>query len=158
MSLSFAEVLRCCDRLFLSRLSPFRHSATPVKSSRPPTTNAERTKEELPPLKFNPLLGKVARAHSENMARQMKMEHKLDDKTPFDRLDAAGYDFMRAAENIAFGDEDAKLDVIMKMWMESKGHRANIMNKDLTEIGIGIARGKDGFLYYTQVFGRPFKK
>jgi uncharacterized protein YkwD len=121
-------------------------------------TNAERTKEELPPLKFNPLLGKVARAHSENMARHMKMEHKLDDKTPFDRLDAAGYDFMRAAENIAFGDEDAKLDMIMKMWMDSKGHRANIMNKDLTEIGIGIARGKDGFLYYTQVFGRPFKK
>src|SRR5438874_2719232 len=49
-------------------------------------TNAERKKEELPPLKFNPTLMKVARDHSKNMAKQSKMDHVLDGKNPRDRI------------------------------------------------------------------------
>lgn len=118
-------------------------------------TNQERKKKDIPLLKLSPVLSKVARAHSENMARQLKMEHKLDDKTPFDRLKEASYDFLAAAENIAMGDEQVALSVIMQAWMDSKDHRANILNAEYTEIGIGIARDKTGRLYYTQVFGRP---
>ena len=118
-------------------------------------TNQERKKKDIAPLKLSLALSKVARIHSENMARQMKMEHKLDDKTPFDRLKDAGYEFLAAAENIAMGDEQVALSVILQAWMDSKDHRANILNAEYTEIGIGIARDKNGRLYYTQVFGRP---
>ena len=45
----------------------------------------------------------------------------------------------------------------MKAWMESKGHRDNILNDVCTEIGLGIAKDKDGQVYYTQLFGKPRK-
>ena len=121
-------------------------------------TNDERKNKDVAALVLNPALSKVARAHSENMAKQMKFEHKLDDKSPFDRLRDAGYKYAFAGENIAFGDENPSLAMIMKSWMDSKDHRANILQKEYTEIGIGIARDKTGHTYYTQVFGRPFKK
>jgi len=121
-------------------------------------TNEERKKKDLPPLKLNPLLSKIGRAHSENMAKQMKFEHNLDDKTPFDRIRAAGYKYAVAGENIAFGEEDASLQLIMKTWMESNAHRDNILQTQYTEIGIGIARDKMGQAYYTQVFGKPLAK
>jgi uncharacterized protein YkwD len=115
--------------------------------------NRERQQEKLPPLRPNPLLFKVARAHSANMATQEKQQHDLDDKTPFDRLRAAGYQYRTAAENIASGD--VPLPAVVEAWMNSKGHRANILGADYTETGIGLARGEDGKTYYTQVFGKP---
>jgi uncharacterized protein YkwD len=121
-------------------------------------TNAERKKKDLPALKLNPLLCKVARAHSANMARQGKVEHELDGKTPFDRIKAAGYEYMDAGENVAKGEEGAMPVKVMMRWMDSKGHRENILDRDFAEIGIGIAIAKDGQLYYTQVFGTPLKE
>src|SRR6185369_16837206 len=44
---------------------------------------------------------------------------------------------------------------VVKSWMDSPGHRENILNKKYTELGIGIAADKNGELYYTQVFARP---
>ncbi|HZZ81998.1 MAG TPA: CAP domain-containing protein [Gemmataceae bacterium] len=120
-------------------------------------TNRERKAKELPPLKLSVTLSKVARAHSENMARQGKMEHTLDKKTPFDRIKASGYRYFAAGENIAMGEEGAKLSAIMKAWMESKGHRENILDTRFMEIGIGIATSKDGTMYLTQVFAKPRK-
>ncbi len=118
-------------------------------------TNNERKKKDLQPLKLNPALSKIARAHSENMARQGKMEHVLDGKNPLDRIRAGNYKFVRFAENIAYGDKEFKLPAIMKGWMESKVHSDNILTPDFTEIGLGIARNKEGTLYYTQVFAIP---
>jgi uncharacterized protein YkwD len=121
-------------------------------------TNQERKKKELPPLALSPLLSKVARAHSENMARQGKMEHNLDGKTPLDRLRAADYQFDRGGENIAAGDPGISMPGVIKAWMESKGHRETILQPDYTEVGVGIARDKDGQVYYTQLFARPRDK
>jgi uncharacterized protein YkwD len=118
-------------------------------------TNLERKKKDLPPLKPNPLLFKIARAHSANMAKQGKMEHILDDKTPFQRILGAGYDYRYAAENIAEADRDYTGKDIMKDWMASEKHRKNIMYPKFTEIGVGIIPGKKNLLYYTQVFGTP---
>jgi uncharacterized protein YkwD len=115
--------------------------------------NAERKKKDLPPLKPNPLLLKVARAHSANMAKQGKMEHKLDGKTPFQRILAGGYDYKYAGENIAEADKDYKTKVILKDWMDSEKHRKNILYPKFTETGIGVIEGKKDLLYYTQVFG-----
>lgn len=118
-------------------------------------TNAERKQKDVPALKPNVLLFKVAQAHSENMARQGKMEHNLDGKTPLGRLQAAGYKYSRAHENIGAGDPDVPLEDLMKAWMDSKGHRENILSSACTEIGLGIAKGADGKVYYTQLFGKP---
>ena len=118
-------------------------------------TNAERVKAELPALKPSPLLFKVARAHSANMAKQAKMEHELDGMNPFQRMKGAGYRYSWAGENIAAGDANIALKTMMKAWMESKIHRENILGKNFSEIGLGIIIDDKKQLYYTQVFGKP---
>jgi uncharacterized protein YkwD len=120
-------------------------------------TNKERAKEKMPPLEPNPLLFKMAREHSANMAKKGEMNHVLDGKTPPDRAKAAGYDYLNIAENIAAA-ENTPLPDVMKGWMDSKIHRDNILSKEVTEIGLGIARTEKGEYFYTQVFGRPKKK
>jgi uncharacterized protein YkwD len=120
-------------------------------------TNQARTKDKLPPLKANETLFRVARAHSANMAKQQKMEHVLDDKNPSDRIKAGGYKYSYAGENVAAGN-GWSLDEVFQCWMDSEPHKKNIMTKEFTEIGIGIARdGQDKF-YYTQVFATPRKR
>jgi uncharacterized protein YkwD len=117
-------------------------------------TNQERKKKDLPLLKPNPTLFKVARAHSANMAKQNKMDHVLDGKKSADRVKKAGYKYRSTGENIAFGNYP--LDKLMEAWMGSKLHRANILNKNFTEIGLGIIPDKDGVPYFTQLFGKPY--
>ncbi|MCI0683132.1 MAG: CAP domain-containing protein [Gemmataceae bacterium] len=121
-------------------------------------TNAERDKEKLPPLKANPILTQLARAHSRNMAKQEKLDHELDGKSPFDRLKEAKYEFQRAAENVAQNSDQASTADIMKLWLDSEPHRANILGEGFTEIGIGIAKNDKGEVYVTQVFAMPVKK
>jgi len=121
-------------------------------------TNAEREKEDLPPLKANAILMKLARAHSENMAKQQKLDHDLDCKTPFDRLREAEYDYQRAGENIAQSGEQAAPSDILMLWLDSAPHRANIMSENYTEIGLGIAKNENGETYATQVFAKPLKR
>jgi uncharacterized protein YkwD len=113
-------------------------------------TNAERKKHDLPPLRLSPRLSKVARAHSANMAKQRKMSHILDEKNPADRVKAAGYPFGYIGENVGAGAR--QVDDMMKAWMNSKHHRENILNKNFTEIGIGVVRDGRRTPYYTQVF------
>ncbi len=134
---------------------PFEQTAEEIKIFE--LTNQERKAKDLPALVLNPALSKIARAHSENMARQGKMEHKLDDKEPKDRVKAAGYKFSKMAENIAMAEEGAQLPKIMKAWMDSEGHRINILSAEYIEIGVGSARDKAGTTYLTQVFARPRK-
>src|SRR5262249_53773509 len=116
-------------------------------------TNEARAKEKLPPLKANATLLRVARAHSANMAKQQKMEHDLDGKTPAQRIEDAGYDYKSMGENIAEGDKPVSIRMIFKGWMDSPGHREHILSPKFDEIGIGIASDK-GKRYYTQVFGK----
>jgi len=117
-------------------------------------TNQERARKKLPALKPNPVLFRVARAHSANMAKQRKMAHVLDGKKPPQRVEAAGYRLGWVGENIAVSG-DLEPDEVMKDWMGSKLHRENILNPRYTEIGIGLAKNSKGEWYYTQVFARP---
>jgi uncharacterized protein YkwD len=120
-------------------------------------TNQAREQEKLPPVKLNALLFEAARGHSANMARKGEMKHELDRKRVPDRVNATGYRWAEVGENIAETDGDPAA-VIFKGWMDSKGHRANILNPVFTEIGIGIVRNDKGETYYTQVFAKPKKK
>jgi uncharacterized protein YkwD len=119
-------------------------------------TNKERAKEKLPALKPNAILFAVARAHSANMAKQGKLDHLLDDKTPDQRVRAAKYNPLMVGENILYAGFEAT-DEAVPQWMKSKDHRATLLHKDMTEIGIGIARNAKGEYYYTQVFAKPRK-
>ncbi len=120
-------------------------------------TNKERANEKLPPLEVNPILFKMARDHSANMAKKGEMKHVLDGKNPADRAKDSGYVYAQLAENVA-SRENATLSEVMKSWMDSKIHKDNILNKDFTQIGLGIAKTEKGEYYYTQVFGLPKKK
>jgi uncharacterized protein YkwD len=120
--------------------------------------NKERAKAKLPPLSPHPLLFKTARAHSANMAKQRKLEHILDGKKPPHRVLAAGYDYGKLSENIAVSEGPGiPLSRIVKLWMESKIHRENLLDDKVTETGLGIAGNDKGETYYTQEFARPRK-
>jgi uncharacterized protein YkwD len=116
-------------------------------------TNAERKKAELPPLKANARLTEAARQHGANMAKQNKLEHVLDDKTPSDRAEAAGYKIALVGENIAWNQKTPK-DVVTG-WMNSKPHRENILDPEYTEVGVAVVRNAKGEPYWVQVFGKP---
>jgi hypothetical protein len=116
-------------------------------------TNAQREKDKLPALKANPQLALAAREHSEQMARMQVLGHTLDKKSPSDRVNETGYKYLSVGENVAANQPTP--EAVVESWMNSPGHRANILNKHYTEIGVGIARAKHGEPYYTQVFGRP---
>ena len=99
---------------------------------------------QLPPLKRNTLLDNAAETHSANMAARDFFAHcDLDTKqSPWDRMIEAGYNWNAAAENIAAG-YSAPADV-MTGWMNSSGHRSNILSTDLRELGIGyVYQGDD---------------
>jgi uncharacterized protein YkwD len=115
-------------------------------------TNKAREEEKLPPLKLNPLLTRIARAHSANMAKQGKLSHELDGKNPSQRMKDAGYAASWGGENVADNDGDTATSTF-QMWMESKAHKENILKDKYKEIGVGVARNAKGKVYYTQVFG-----
>ncbi len=117
-------------------------------------TNSQRRQHKLAPLKVNPVLCKVARAHAENMAKNQQLTHVLDGQNQFQRIKGAGYRYRYAGENVARGNVEP--EETLKGLMDSKGHRENILAERFTEIGIGLARDPRGKLtYYTQVFATP---
>jgi uncharacterized protein YkwD len=113
-------------------------------------TNAERAKAGCRPLRADPRLAAAARAHSADMAAHGYFDHdSLDGDSPWIRMLDAGYP-SPGAENIAKGYATAA--AVVGGWMDSPGHRANILNCGLRAIGVGMAAGPDGPLW-TQDFG-----
>lgn len=110
--------------------------------------NAERADAGCGPLKVDDRITAAAQAHAEDMAAKDYFSHDSQDGRTFDqRIRNAGYP-SPGAENIAVGARTA--DQVMQMWMDSDGHRANILNCDLNTIGVGLDR--NGF-YWVQDFG-----
>jgi uncharacterized protein YkwD len=120
--------------------------------------NKARAEKKLPPLRANPVLTKVARAHSANMAKQGKMSHELDGKNPAKRVLEAGYDYRSVGENVAWSERDGPVADVHAGWMKSKVHRDNILAAKFQEVGIGLAHSAKGEVYITQVFGTPRPK
>jgi len=118
--------------------------------------NAERTSRGLAPLTLNTMLISAAQHHATNMAYFSKMQHTIaeaDLPGLVDRLRHYGYTYRSAGENIAWNYSGATS--VMNAWMNSSGHRANILSTSFTEIGIGVRYNSRGEPYYCQVFGRP---
>ncbi|TDC84077.1 CAP domain-containing protein [Actinomadura sp. 7K507] len=113
-------------------------------------TNAERAKAGCPALRVDQRLVIAARKHSADMAANDYFSHTSQNgESPWKRMEDAGYP-SPGAENIAKGHQTAA--AVVKGWMDSPGHRANILNCDLRAIGVGRASGPGGPLW-TQNFG-----
>ncbi|GAA3506243.1 CAP domain-containing protein [Streptomyces prasinosporus] len=115
-------------------------------------TNRERTRAGLPPLSRDPLLAAAAQAHSADMvARDFYSHTAPDGSRPWDRAAAAGSARRTIGENIACGRRSPA--EVVRGWMNSPGHRANILEPDFTHIGVGFAGGGRAGTYWTQLFG-----
>jgi uncharacterized protein YkwD len=119
-------------------------------------TNVERAKVGCPALRPNAVLAKVARTHSQDMAENGYFAHNSQDgASPFVRMTRAGYRYGTAAENIAGGQQTPA--AVMADWMASAGHRQNILDCRLTELGVGLYRSASSQyrVYWTQDFATP---
>ncbi|MET9930937.1 MULTISPECIES: sigma-70 family RNA polymerase sigma factor [unclassified Streptomyces] len=113
--------------------------------------NAERAKEGCGAVTGNSLLARAAQGHSDDMAARDFFDHTNPDGAgPGERVTATGYGWSTYGENIAMGQQTA--EQVMEAWMNSPGHRANILNCSFRELGVGLHTG-DGGPYWTQVFG-----
>lgn len=115
-------------------------------------TNNERSKAGCGPLSTSTNLNVVAQQHASDMAANNYFSHNSQNgQTPFDRMRAAGAaasGYM--GENIAWGQTTP--EQVMTAWMNSSGHRANILNCNFKGIGVGYAVAPDGKTYWVQDF------
>ncbi|MEU8732463.1 CAP domain-containing protein [Streptomyces tendae] len=113
--------------------------------------NEERTAAGCSPVTANDKLTRAADDYSDVMANSGVMSHTgPDGSTMASRVEAAGYQWSTLGENIARGQADAAS--VMDSWMNSPGHRANILNCSFKELGVGVHFG-DGGPWWTQDFG-----
>lgn len=113
--------------------------------------NQERAKQGLPALTENWELSRVARYKSQDMIDKGYFAHQSPTYgSPFDMMEAFGLKFSAAAENIAYGQRTAA--EVVRAWMNSPGHRANILSRSYRFTGVGAAKKANGTLYWTQMF------
>lgn len=117
--------------------------------------NKERASRGLALLKLNSELSRVARIKSQDMIDKKYFSHTSPTYgSPFDMMQQFGFKFSAAGENIAYGQKSAA--EVMNSWMNSAGHRANILSEAYTTIGVGVAKTASGTLYWTQEFMNPY--
>ncbi|HZF91550.1 sigma-70 family RNA polymerase sigma factor [Streptomyces sp.] len=113
--------------------------------------NKERAAAGCAPLAEDPELNRAAQGHSEDMAARDFFDHtNPDGADPGQRTTAAGYAWSTYGENIARGQQTP--EAVMESWMNSPGHRANILNCSFEDIGVGVHDGSGG-PWWTQNFG-----
>ena len=113
--------------------------------------NQERAKYGLKPLKLNWELSRVARYKSQDMIDKRYFSHTSPTYgSPFDMMRNFGISYRTAGENIAAGQKTPQ--EVMNAWMNSEGHRKNILSSQYTEIGVGYAKGGQYGHYWTQMF------
>ncbi len=122
--------------------------------------NRERVANGVPPLKRTAALDKAARYHAADLALDNYFSHDTHDRnngalvrvcSAFERM-RVWYDYWAAAENVAAGYRTP--EAVMQGWLSSEGHRRNILNPDLREIGVGYFSGAGDYgAYWVQDFG-----
>lgn len=113
--------------------------------------NAERKKKGLKALTLSNELTNIATLKSSDMAKKNYFSHTSPTYgTPFEMLQQFGISYSSAGENIAAGQKTA--DDVMQSWLNSSGHRANILSSKYTELGVGYYKGGSYGVYWTQLF------
>ncbi|AXQ93474.1 CAP domain-containing protein [Cereibacter azotoformans] len=114
--------------------------------------SAERRQKGLPPLDFSARLQRAAQVQACSNARRSVLSHELPNGAGLtERLRSEGYRYRTAAENIARGPSSAQR--VVELWMNSSGHRKNILMQGVREAGVGIAPGTDGRAQWSLVLG-----
>lgn len=135
--------------------------ATPVGGGAAPSdaqavvdlVNVERAKAGCGPVTADPKLATAAQSHSDDMANRNYFDHASPEGYHADhRIEATGYRWSTWGENIARGQKDPA--AVMDAWMNSPGHRANILNCAFKQLGVGVRTGSGG-PWWTQVFAAP---
>ncbi len=120
-------------------------------------TNQSRANAGLSALTYNTTLEQAAQAKAEDMlARQYFAHNTPDGKTPWTFFDAVGYAYLSAGENLAVHFTD--VEPLQEAWMNSPGHKANILNSNFKEMGVGIVKGVfEGHdsIFVVEEFGNP---
>lgn len=120
-------------------------------------TNQSRAGFNLASLRYNNSLAQAAEAKAQALLACSCFQHTLPDgTTPWDFIKRAGYSYMSAGENLAVDFTEA--ENVEDAWMNSPGHKANILNKNFEEIGIGVSQGTfEGHtaIFVVQEFGTP---
>ncbi|QOX65875.1 serine protease [Anoxybacterium hadale] len=116
--------------------------------------NKERAAAGLSALKVNTKLASVAETKAEDLRDKNYFSHTSPTYgSPFDMMKQFGITYTAAGENIAKGQKTPS--AVMNGWMNSEGHRANILNSSYTEIGVGYVTDSNGNTYWVQMFIRP---
>jgi cysteine-rich secretory family protein len=126
-------------------------------------TNAFRKESRLGEVKPNAALTAAARAFAEYLAKTGKFAHEADGRQPAQRAQASGYRYCRIAENLAMNLDSRGFETralareAVEGWKNSPGHRANMLQRTVTEIGVAVARApdQDPKFISVQLFGRP---
>ncbi|MCA2009887.1 CAP domain-containing protein [Cereibacter sphaeroides] len=113
-------------------------------------TNAERATAGLPALRMEPRLGEAAQVQACRMADRERLTHRGSWFAGLGRrLRRVDYPYATAVENIGEGHRSAA--EIVRGWMESPEHRVNMLNRQITEAGFGVARAENGRLHWSMV-------
>jgi uncharacterized protein YkwD len=115
--------------------------------------NQERTRRDISAVSRHPKLDTVARNYARLMAARNEMGHFVGGTTPGQRITAGGYRWSRYGENVARGYRTAQ--EVMNGWMNSPGHRANILNPRFVDMGIGVATRNNRTKFFCQDFASP---
>jgi len=123
--------------------------------------NEARRRNGLPALEHADALAGVARAHSQDMAQRRYFGHETPEGSgPADRVDARGIEYRKVAENVAKNQGwDDPVAKAVQGWLDSRGHRHNIMDREVRQTGVGVAVDfEEGQYYFTQLFLQPPRK
>lgn len=118
--------------------------------------NEERDQRNLEPLEMDNHLSSLARKKSRDMADNNYFSHTSPTYgSPFDMMEQFDFTFRLAGENIAAGQRSP--EQVVEGWMNSEGHRENILKEDFTHIGVGYVEADDTMqrTYWTQMFMTP---
>lgn len=119
--------------------------------------NAERVARGIAPVGYHEQLAQAARAHAADQFHRdclTQLSHTgTDGSSPGDRVARTGLRVRTWGENVACGQRTP--EQVMTAWMNSSGHRRNILSASFTHIGVSVSRDSDGRLYWVQVFGTP---
>lgn len=112
--------------------------------------NADRAAQGLKPLTVDSSLTRLAENYAQDMINRNFFDHyNPEGQSPFDRMRQAGISYLSAGENIAINTSVSKAEVA---FMNSSGHRANILNTSYTHVGIGVRHSANGSVYVVQEF------
>src|SRR5262245_2239812 len=136
--------------------APDSHAAAIVE-----LTNEFRAEEGLDNVAVDARLAAAARYFAEYLAKTGRFSHDADGSVPTDRARKYGYDYCVVSENIALRDVRGKSSprelarAVVEDWKKSPGHRKNMLDADVTDIGAAVARSAKGTYHAVQMFGRP---